>query len=114
MKQIFRIFLYLNIYTAFFSVITSQTLLLKTKSNDSISQGLLDSINHIKKFKDLKSLQNETRQILQVLQKLGCLESELKTVKKYNDSVYIANYYVGPKYTHLKIFYSKEDFIKKE
>jgi hypothetical protein len=87
---------------------------LKTKSNDSISQGLLDSINHIKKFKDFKSLQNETRQILQVLQKIGCLESELETVEKYNDSLYIAKYHVGPKYTHIKIFYSNEDFIKKE
>ena len=114
MRQIFRIFLYLNIYTTFFSVLTSQTLLLKTKSNDSISQGLLDSINHIKKFKDFKSLQNETRQILQVLQKIGCLESELETVEKYNDSLYIAKYHVGPKYTHIKIFYSNEDFIKKE
>ena len=114
MKQIFRIFIYLNIYTAFFSVFTAQTLRLTTKSNDSISQGLLDSINHIKKFKDFKSLQNETRQILQVLQKIGCLESELETVEKYNDSAYIANYYVGPKYTRIKIFYSNEDFTKKE
>ena len=114
MKQIFRIFLYLNIYTAFFSVLTSQTLLLKAKSNDSISQGLLDSINHIKKFKDFKSLQNETRQIIQVLQKIGCLESELKTIKKYNDSIYIAKYHVGPKYNYIKIFYSNEDFTKKE
>ena len=114
MKQIFRIFIYLNIYTAFFSVFTAQTLRLTTKSNDSTSQHLIDSINHVKKFKDFKSLQEETRHILQILQKIGCLESELETVEKYNDSVYIANYYVGPKYTRIKIFYSNEDFTKKE
>ena len=114
MKQIFRIFIYLNIYTAFFSVFTAQTLRLTTKSNDSTSQHLIDSINHVKKFKDFKSLQEETRHILQILQKIGCLESELKTVEKYNDSVYIANYHVGPKYTRIKIFYSNEDFTKKE
>ena len=114
MKQIFRIFIYLNIYTAFFSVFTAQTLRLTTKSNDSTSQHLIDSINHVKKFKDFKSLQEETRHILQILQKIGCLESELETVEKYNDSAYIANYYVGPKYTRIKIFYSNEDFIKKE
>ena len=114
MKQIFRIFIYLNIYTAFFSVFTAQTLRLTTKSNDSTSQHLIDSINHVKKFKDFKSLQNETRHILQVLQKIGCLESELESVEKHNDSVYTANYHVGPKYTHIKIFYSNEDFIKKE
>jgi len=113
-KQIFRIFIYLNIYTAFFSVFTAQTLRLTTKSNDSTSQHLIDSINHVKKFKDFKSLQEETRHILQILQKIGCLESELETVEKYNDSVYIANYYVGPKYTRIKIFYSNEDFTKKE
>ena len=114
MKQIFRIFIYLNIYTAFFSVFTAQTLRLTTKSNDSTSQHLIDSINHVKKFKDFKSLQEETRHILQILQKIGCLESELETVEKYNDSVYIANYHVGPKYTRIKIFYSNEDFTKKE
>jgi outer membrane protein assembly factor BamA len=113
-KQIFRIFIYLNIYTAFFSVFTAQTLRLTTKSNDSTSQHLIDSINHVKKFKDFKSLQEETRHILQILQKIGCLESELETVEKYNDSAYIANYYVGPKYTRIKIFYSNEDFTKKE
>jgi outer membrane protein assembly factor BamA len=113
-KQIFCIFLYLNIYTAFFSVFTAQTLRLTTKSNDSTSQHLIDSINHVKKFKDFKSLQNETRHILQILQKIGCLESELESVEKHNDSVYTANYHVGPKYTHIKIFYSNEDFIKKE
>ena len=114
MKQIFCIFIYLNIYTAFFSVFTAQTLRLTTKSNDSTSQHLIDSINHVKKFKDFKSLQNETRYILQILQKIGCLESELESVEKHNDSVYTANYHVGPKYTHIKIFYSNEDFIKKE
>ena len=114
MKQIFCIFIYLNIYTAFFSVFTAQTLRLTTKSNDSTSQHLIDSINHVKKFKDFKSLQNETRHILQVLQKVGCLESELESVEKHNDSVYTANYHIGPKYTHIKIFYSNEDFIKKE
>ena len=114
MKQIFRIFIYLNIHTAFFSVFTAQTLRLTTKSNDSTSQHLIDSINHVKKFKDFKSLQEETRHILQILQKIGCLESELETVEKYNDSAYIANYYVGPKYTRIKIFYSNEDFTKKE
>jgi len=87
---------------------------LTTKSNDSTSQHLIDSINHVKKFKDFKSLQEETRHILQILQKIGCLESELETVEKYNDSAYIANYYVGPKYTRIKIFYSNEDFTKKE
>ncbi|MDA9803661.1 hypothetical protein N9B77_02915 [Flavobacteriaceae bacterium] len=85
-----------------------------TKSNDSTSQHIIDSINHVKKFKDFKSLQNETRHILQILQKIGCLESELESVEKQNDSVYTANYHVGPKYTHIKIFYSNEDFIKKE
>ena len=114
MKQIFCIFIYLNIYTAFFSVFTAQTLRLTTKSNHSTSQHLIDSINHVKKFKDFKSLQNETRHILQILQKIGCLESELESVEKQNDSVYTANYHVGPKYTHIKIFYSNEDFIKKE
>ena len=114
MKQIFRIFIYLNIYTAFFSVFTAQTLRLTTRSNDSTSQHLIDSINHVKKFKDFKSLQEETRHILQILQKIGCLESELETVEKYNDSVYIANYHVGPKYTRIKIFYSNEDFTKKD
>ena len=114
MKQIFRIFIYLNIYTAFFSVFTAQTLRLTTRSNDSTSQHLIDSINHVKKFKDYKSLQEETSHILQILQKIGCLESELETVEKYNDSVYIANYHVGPKYTRIKIFYSNEDFTKKD
>ena len=106
MKQIFRIFIYLNIYTAFFSVFTAQTLRLTTKSNNSTSQYLMDSISHDKKFKDFKSLQKETRHILQVLQKIGCLESQLESVEKFNDSVYIASYYMWTKiYPHKDILF---------
>ena len=105
----------------------AQTLHLTIKANDLTSQGLIDSINRQKKFKNYQSLKNEVFHIAQTLEKIGYLENELKKIKKINDSIYLADYYVGPKYNYIKIFYyvgpkynyikifySPDDFSKKE
>jgi len=113
-RQILCFFLFLNIYTSFFSVLKAQTLHLTIKANDLTSQGLIDSINRQKKFKNYQSLKNEVFHIAQTLEKIGYLENELKKIKKINDSIYLADYYVGPKYNYIKIFYSPDDFSKKE
>ena len=75
---------------------------------------MIDSINRQKKFKNYQSLKNEVFHIAQTLEKIGYLENELKKIEKINDSIYLADYYVGPKYNYIKIFYSPDDFSKKE
>ena len=48
------------------------------------------------------------------LQRMGFIESELLQLKKENDTSYTAIFFLGKKYSKLKVFYSEEDFSKKE
>ena len=45
---------------------------------------------------------------------MGFIESELLQLQKENDSSYTASFFLGKKYSELTIFYSEEDFNKKE
>lgn len=65
-------------------------------------------------FANLASLKKEADTIYLKLQRVGFIESELLEIKKENDSSYIADYFLGKKYNQIKIFYSEEDFSKKE
>ncbi len=56
----------------------------------------------------------ETDTIYRKLQRMGYIESELLQLQKKNDSSYVANFFLGRKYSQLKVFYSEEDFSKKE
>lgn len=65
-------------------------------------------------FADFAALKKEADTIYLKLQRVGFIESELLEIKKENDSSYIADYFLGEKYNQIKIFYSEEDFSKKE
>ena len=113
MKLIFYIFLYLNIYTAFFCESTAQKLQLKIKANDTINESVLDSLNYQKKFNNLKSLITEIDSVQSKLNKLGYIENQ-QIFKKENDTSYVSKIQFGEKYNYLKIYYKNIDFSTDE
>ena len=114
MKLIIYIFLYLNIYTAFFFNINAQNLHLSFKAKDTSSQLLLDSLNTNSVFKNYLSLKNVADSLHYSLETAGYIENEMVSLQKKNDSNFIAFYFVGPKYKSIKLYYSENDFSKKE
>ncbi len=65
-------------------------------------------------FKDYAALRKETDTIYLKLQRMGYIESDLLQLQKENDSSYVAEFFLGKKYSELKVYYSEEDFNKKE
>ena len=114
MKRFLYIFLYLNIYTCFFFGIKAQELTFSIKAEKPISQGIRDSLRMKTSFGDFTALKKEADTVYLKLQRMGFIESELLQLQKENDSSYTASFFLGKKYSELTIFYSEEDFNKKE
>ncbi len=65
-------------------------------------------------FQDFASLKKETDTIFLKFQRMGFIESELLQLQKENDSSYVANFFLGKKFSELTVFYSEENFSRKE
>lgn len=114
LKNPLYFFLYLNIYSCFFLGINAQELTLSLKTEKPISQALKDSLQMQTSFDDFGSLKKETDTLYLKLNRMGFIESELLALKKENDSSYIADYFLGKKYSEIKVYYSEAHFSKKE
>ena len=112
MKRICYIFIYLNIYTSFISLIHSQEIALTFSTQTNISENLSDSLEVVKKHPNFFSVKKETNRISRALEKYGYLESNLVSIQKYSDTTVTATYYLGKKYTLLKIDYSNTSFTQ--
>ncbi|MCF6308627.1 MAG: hypothetical protein L3J09_11845 [Flavobacteriaceae bacterium] len=114
MKKALYIFLYLYIYATFSWCLISQTLHLSIETKDNISAELIDSLNITTKFSNYLSLKKETDSLHYKFQSIGFIENELISLQKTSDSSYNATYFFGERYKSILIYYSKEDFSKKE
>ena len=112
MKRICYIFIYLNIYTSFIFLIHSQEIALTFSTQTNISENLSDSLEVVKKHPNFFSVKKETNRISRALEKYGYLESNLVSIQKYSDTTVTATYYLGKKYTLLKIDYSNTSFTQ--
>ena len=112
MKRICYIFIYLNIYTSFIFLIHSQEIALTFSTQTNISENLTDSLAIVKKHPNFNSVKKETNRISRALEKYGYLESNLVSIQKYSDTTVTATYYLGKKYTLLKIDYSNTSFTQ--
>ena len=65
-------------------------------------------------FADFTLLKKEIDTVYFKLQQMGYIESELLAIQKQNDSNYVADFLLGKKYGRIKIYYSEDDFSKKE
>lgn len=114
MKSLFYILIYLNIYTAFFFNINAQNLHLKFKTQDTISQSTIDSLNLKTTFNNYLNLKKEADTLHHYLESIGFIENEMRSLEKKNDSTYAVLYYLGSKYKSIQLFYSEKDFSKRE
>ena len=114
MKSLFYILIYLNIYTAFFFNINAQNLHLKFKTQDTISQSTIDSLNLNTTFNNYLNLKKEADTLHHYLESIGFIENEMRSLEKKNDSTYVVLYYLGSKYKSIQLFYSEKDFSKRE
>ena len=114
MRQICYIFLYLNIYASFLTLAQGQEIILTISTEISMPQNLEDSLGVVNKHQNFSSIKKETRKISRALEKYGYLESKLLSVEKTSDSSATAAYYLGKKYTQLKINYSNTSFTQKQ
>ena len=114
MKQICYIFIYLNIYTGFLSLVHGQQITLTLSTEISMPENLKYALDIVKEHQDFTSIKKETKRISKALEKYGYLESSLLGIKKLSDSTASATYYLGKKYTQLKIDYSNTPFTQNE
>ncbi len=114
MKHILYILLYLNIYAGFIHVSNAQNLQLTIKGEDTIPEGLIDSLNIDSNYKNYQSLKQASDELHLTLSDIGYIENELKSIQKENDSIFIATFYFGTRFKYIKIHYSNVDFSKKE
>ena len=91
----------------------AQELSLSIKAEKPIPQGIKDSLRMQTTFNDYAALRKETDTIYLKLQRMGYIESELLQLQKENDSSYVAEFFLGKKYSELKVYYSEEDLIKR-
>jgi len=114
LKHILYLFLYLNIYTCLFFQLQAQVIKLDVEAETQVSEGLQDTLQLQKLFKDYLTLGEYANNLPNRLQKLGYLESSIQSIEKANDSSFIAHYFLGKRVSHIKIYYSKDIFSKKE
>ncbi len=114
MKQIYYIFLYLNIYTGFFSLAHSQEITLTVSFETRVSKTLEDALAISTKHENFKSVREEAERLSIKLETFGYLENSLESMKRISDSTAAAHFYLGKRYTQLKIDYSNTPFTEDE
>ncbi len=105
LKKSLSLILYLNIYTAIFWAVGAQQLQLNIEAEETVSASLLDSLGMQLRFNDYRSLEAETDSLLQKFQNIGYIESELRMLRKENDSLHTARFFLGKRFKTIKIFY---------
>ena len=114
MKYFLYIFLYLNIYTHFSDSLRSQNLTLEITAENEISDGLKDTLQFNSSFKNYQDLKRDVDSLLPRFTRLGFIESRLEKFSKKNDSVFEAKYFLGNQWKELRVFYTEEDFDRRE
>jgi hypothetical protein len=114
LKQVFYIFIYLNIYTLVNQGAFAQQLYLDVEAEKTISESLKDSLLPQTKFKDYRSLKIEADSLVHKLYRSGFINAQNQSLEKKNDSTYRAVYFLGQKYKLIRVFYSDSSFSKKQ
>lgn len=84
----------------------SQSLYLKIEGENQIETSVIDSLDYKKQFQDYSSLNQEILEVKKQIEKLGYLESELKFIKRENDSTFSTLINLHEKYKSIYIYYN--------
>lgn len=110
LKRFFQFFFYLYIYTSFWSLSTAQNLTLKIEAEKVLSEGFLDSLNTSYNFENYINLKAAVDSLSKNLQRNGYIDSKLNAIVKKNDSLFIADFFLGKQWKEIEVHYSKNDF----
>lgn len=88
--------------------------MLTIEAEKPISESLKDSLQLQTNFKDYLSLKQQVDTLPLQLQKMGYVDSRLEKFEALSDTVYTSVFFFGKKYESIKIYYSEENFSKKE
>ena len=108
-KSLFKVqkayFLLHIIYILFSSKGYCQNLTLNVKGDSLTETKVIDSLNYLKFHKDFNSVSKELDTIQKSLFKLGYIENKLDSIKRTNDSTFIANFQLKKRYRTIYIYY---------
>lgn len=114
LKPIYYIFLFLYIQPCFFQILNAQELLLEISAEKEISASILDSIQFNETHENYLSVERESKTLSIKLQKIGYITSRLISVKKENDSLFRAVYFLGNQVSRIKVYYSESGISKSQ
>ena len=114
MKRICYIFIYLNIYTGFFLLAHSQDITLTVSFETSMPKTLEDDLAITQKHEDFESVKKEIERLSKKIEMFGYLENSLNSMERISDSTVAANFYIGKRYTQLKVDYSNTPFTQNQ
>lgn len=114
MRPIFLFIIYLNICSIFGASAQAQNLKLIIAAEKPVSKSLLDSLQLKNIYSDYSAIKSKADTIHLSLQRIGYIDSELLFIDKINDSLFSAHYFLGKKYSRIKIFYPPQLFTLKQ
>lgn len=86
----------------------SQKRYLKVKGINKEENKIIDSLSYKKTHVDYASIEAELIKLKQQLDKIGFLESKIKSLKKENDSTHLAEFELKQQYTYIKVYHNNE------
>lgn len=98
--------LFLYIYVLFSAELFCQNLRLRIEGNSNYETQVIDSTNYSSFHKNFESIKFEVDSIQKLLYNKGYIESELKNIKKVNDSIFNAQFYLKKKFNTIYIYYT--------
>jgi len=105
-------FLSLILCILFSSEAISQNFHLKATGETEVETSIIDSISYQKIHIDLNTVKQEVDSLQKKLFQMGYIENEFKTLKKENDSTYLAFFRLKHIYKDIHIYY-EESFVTK-
>lgn len=110
MSKLKLLFLIINLF--FFFDGEAQNLVLSISGKSEKETRIIDSLNYRKQHINYTSITNEVNSLKKNLNYLGYLQNKLIEIKKENDSLVIAKFYLLEKVSSIIINYNKNDIPK--
>jgi len=110
LKRILFVYLQLFFLCFFSSEGFAQQLNLKIEGENTLQTQVIDSLEIQRTFTNYKTLEEAAKNVAPSLQQAGYLTSQLLEIVNKNDSIFLASYHVGRKYTYIKVYYDPEQF----
>ncbi|MEM9679323.1 MAG: POTRA domain-containing protein [Bacteroidota bacterium] len=110
-----RYLIFITFLLLYSTAIKGQSLLLEAAGETSSSNTVIDSLGYKKQFTDYKSLETEVYSLKDRLQRSGYIDTYIESIKKENDSLFKAEFFIGDRVPTIRVYYGEDfntEFIK--